>query len=121
MATYLSLSFAPDGEEPGERHGRSVADQLRRIGDAHYRAAGIVARLEEDGWRVEAYGTVGLARHEAVRTRAEARLRLAAPGIDAASVTIETTLGRRRLQKLLSRREPSDHKPRTANRKAGRS
>lgn len=54
-------------------------------------AADVVAKLVKDGWRIKTFSHTTFAQHSITRTEEQVAIRLAAIGIDPASVIISTT------------------------------
>jgi len=106
MAVYLSWDMHTDIiSQPISP--TTEADYLRRVGDAHHRAAEVVTLLAADGWQIRSLTQGVLGHHPAVRTHAEARERLSDLGIDPNQCSIKT-MPKATIRKLFRESEHSD-------------
>lgn len=99
VAVYVCVNYWPE-----MKRGPSEAAYLRRLGATYRRAAGLVAKLEADGWVVDAHLEFAFAHHPDVRRPGTARRRLAALGIDPKDVEVNTTESPAKARKQLARR-----------------
>jgi len=99
MAVYLSWDMHIDIiSQPISP--TTEADYLRRVGDAHHRAAEVVTLLAADGWQVRSLTQGVLGHHPAVRTHAQARKRISGLGIGLNEVSIMTAPNAAMIRKL---------------------